>query len=98
MKYYLGTQIFRVNQMVTLEKDENNVVDMEAIKVVFEGGEIVGYVANSVYTKALGTSSAGYIYRDFEKSITAKICFILHNAVIAQVIMPDAENKGEGSF
>lgn len=85
MSHYLGIEAFRVNQILTLEKEDTNAFDTEAIKVMIDGGAKVGYVANSVYTKAMGTASAGYISRDFEKTIHAKVLFITHDTVIAEL-------------
>lgn len=87
MDHYLGIEAFRVHQTLILEKDPSNAYDEEAIRVTIDGGAIVGYVANSIYTKALGTFSAGYIHRDFETTIQAKVSFITHDTVIAQVVL-----------
>ena len=43
-------------------KDKNNPYDSEAIKVVMKEIGTVGYIANSPYTTATGTMSAGRIY------------------------------------
>lgn len=87
MGHYLGIEAFRLNQILTLEKDEYNQYDTEAIKVLIDGGAHVGYVANSTYTKAIGTSSAGYIQRDFDKRINAKVKFITKHEVIAELLL-----------
>lgn len=87
MRHYLGIEAFRVNQVVILEKEENNPADTEAIKVMIDGGATAGYVANSINTKAMGTASAGYINRDFVKTIQAKVKFITHDTVIAELIL-----------
>ena len=73
MGHYLGMDVFRLGQILFLEKEESNQHDMEAIKVCMEGGAQIGYVANSTYTRAIGTYSAGYIYRDFERTAKAKV-------------------------
>ena len=83
--HYFGTEIFKVGQNLWLEKDVNNDYDEEAIKVVTEAGATVGYVANSVYSVAKGTRSAGRIYDTFEGRQKITVCFIVKNDVIAQV-------------
>lgn len=87
MGHYLGMDVFRLGQILFLEKEESNQHDMEAIKVCMEGGAQIGYVANSTYTRAIGTYSAGYIYRDFERTAKAKVAFITHDMVIAELLV-----------
>lgn len=86
MNYYLGMDVFRINQIVTLEKDEDNSEDSEAICVRIEGGAKVGYVANSLYTKVKGTYSAGYVHRDVKENTKAIVRFITRDSVIAELI------------
>lgn len=86
VNYYLGIEAFRVHQILYLEKEESNPIDNEAIKVMIDGGAQVGYVANSITTKAQGTASAGYIHRDFVKTTAkANVLFITHDTVIAEL-------------
>lgn len=84
--HYFGSEVFRVDQELWLEKDPDNISDEEAIKVVLETGVTVGYVANSIYTVAKGTRSAGRIYDTFEKRVKVKVIFIIHNVVIANIV------------
>lgn len=93
MKYYLGMDVFRINQMIVLEKDEDNGDDSEAICVRIDGGAKVGYVANSVYTKVKGTYSAGYVHRDVKEDTKAIVRFITHDSVIAELIDERQEIK-----
>lgn len=93
MKYYLGMDVFRINQMIALEKDEDNCDDSEAICVRIDGGAKVGYVANSVYTKVKGTYSAGYVHRDVKEDTKAIVRFITHDSVIAELIDERQEIK-----
>lgn len=87
MNHYLGMEAFRVDQTLYLEKEESNAHDEEAIKVMIEGGATVGYVANSIYTKAMGTKSAGYIHHSIEKSAKAHVQFITQDTVIAKLLL-----------
>ena len=84
--HYLGVQVLRVNQTLTLKKDLDNEYDGEAIAVYLERGMKVGYVAISIYTVARGTCSAGRIYDSFDMSCEVKVCFIIEDCAIAQVL------------
>ncbi|MEG0093740.1 MAG: HIRAN domain-containing protein [Erysipelotrichaceae bacterium] len=84
--FYLGMDVFNLNQTLYLVKDLDNKYDSDAIKVVLEGGVQVGYVANSVYTVARGTSSAGRIYNGVEDYQKVVVSFIIKNVVIANMM------------
>ncbi|MEG0507642.1 MAG: HIRAN domain-containing protein, partial [Longicatena sp.] len=84
-EHYFGTDIFRVDQIVYLVKDVTNEYDEEAIKVVLDTGVSVGYVANSVFSKAKGTKSAGRLYDAIKDKRPAKILFIVKGIAIAKV-------------
>lgn len=85
-KHYLGIEAFRVGQILYLEKDRDNEYDDEAIAVFDEERDCYGYVANSVYTVARGTKSAGRIYDMFEEHAKVEVCFITNDCVIARLI------------
>lgn len=91
--HYLGTQVFRLNQKVELKKDLENMYDGEAIAVYLESGMKVGYVANSIYTVARGTHSAGRIYDTFESTCRYKVMFILKDCVIAMLDEQDSNEE-----
>lgn len=84
---YFGPEIFKINQTLWLEKEPNNDYDEEAIRVVSETGATLGYVANSMHTKAKGTRSAGRIYDTFEDKAKIQVRFILKDSIIAQIIL-----------
>lgn len=86
LKYYFGNEVFRVKQFLYLEKDHDNTEDDEAIKVTTEAGVTYGYVANSIYTKAKGTKSAGRIYDGFHSRTAIEVMFILQDQVIAKIV------------
>ena len=87
MQYYFGKEVFRVDQIVVLEKERDNENDDEAIRVCSDAGVTYGYVANSIYTVARGTMSAGRIYDLFKQTTHAKILFITRESIIAQVLV-----------
>lgn len=80
------SELFRINQILTLKKDYYNLYDNEAIKVLNEDGISYGYVANSVNTRAKGTHSAGYIYNKFNEKIKCKVKFITQRKIIAEIL------------
>lgn len=94
-KHQFGMEVFRVGQRLCLEKEPNNEFDDEAIRVLSEVGVVYGYVANSVYTVARGTKSAGRIYDTFEEQTKAEVCFITGNSVIAKLLEQDTEKDVE---
>ncbi len=83
--HYLGIEEIRVNSEYTLKKDIYNAYDDEAIKVVDENDCTLGYVANSVYTVARGSHSAGYVYDRFEDNIKCRVRFIVEECAIAEI-------------
>lgn len=86
LHHYAGSGIFKVGQIVELEKDLDNNYDDEAIRAYIKGITTVGYVANSINTKAIGTRSAGRIYDTFKEKTKAKVLFIFQDSVIAEII------------
>ena len=76
----------RVNDLLTLKKDRNNVYDDEAIAVYDEKDHKCGYVANSVSTVARGSYSAGRLYDVMEEEGRCRVCFILDGNVIAEIL------------
>ena len=91
IQHYFGLEAFKVNQILWIKKDLENEYDDEAIKVVTDTGIVCGYVANSVYTVARGTKSAGRIYDRFETKCKIMVKFITKHEVIAQLIFEQEE-------
>lgn len=94
MKYYVtltglnhrfGVEPFRVGQKVKLVKEPENPADREAIRAELPGLGKVGYVANSVYTVLGDCFSAGRIYDKIGDTATAKVMYVLSNAVVCKV-------------
>lgn len=84
--HYFGLEVFRVGQILCLKKDMDNTQDDEAIMVMSDAGVVYGYVANSVYSVARGTKSAGRIYDNFKETAKIEVCFITEKCVIAKLI------------
>lgn len=87
LRHYFGSEIFHVDQMVTLKKDYENTHDDEAIAVHIESVGKVGYVANSTYMVARGTRSAGRIYDSFDEEIAGEVCFVVRDCVIVKIVV-----------
>ena len=86
MNHYYGLRPFSVGKKLKCIKEKNNPYDDEAIKVVMKGIGTVGYIANSPYTAATGTLSAGRIYEKVKKKFVVEVMFITSSKVICQVV------------
>ena len=89
-KYY-EIKPFSIGSMLTCEKERTNVYDSEAIRVQMPPIGTVGYVANSVHTKANGTCSAGRIYEMVGDIFLAQVLFTTSTKVIARIIRFDVK-------
>lgn len=83
---FMGIEALKPNQCLKLVKDEDNDYDDESIRVVSETGATYGYVANSVYSVARGSHSAGYIYQTFDQEAQCKVLFVTNDIAIAQIL------------
>ncbi len=88
-KGYQGKVPFTIGSRLLCCKDPNNTYDTEAIRVLARGGVMVGYVANSVSTKANGTMSAARIYDYVGNRFLIEVCFSTQTKVICQVLQKD---------
>ena len=94
LHHYLGMKPFKVGRIVRLEKEEGNLYDDDAIKVTLPYIDTVGYVANSVSTVYLGTQCAGRIGQMMgEGTAYARVLFLTHSSVIAEVITDEEAKK-----
>lgn len=94
MKYYVtitglqfryGTDPFQVGQKIRLVKEPDNEYDREAIRAELPGLGKVGYVANSTRTVVGDCCSAGRLYDKIGDTATAKVKYVLGNAVVCKV-------------
>lgn len=86
IRYYYGVTPFKIGKKLKCIKENNNVYDSEAIKVVQKHIGTVGYIANSPNTCVTGTKSAGGLRSKVMKKFTVKVMFITSNSVICKVI------------
>ena len=85
LKFHFGSKPFEVGQKVKLVKEPDNEYDSEAIKVELPGLGCAGYVANSPHTVLGDCISAGRLYDKIGDSATAKVVYVLDNAVVCKV-------------
>lgn len=86
MNHYYGLAPFKVGKKLKCVKEPNNPYDSEAIKVIIKDIGKVGYVANTPYTKATGTLSAGGIASYVKKKFKVEVMFITSSKVICKVV------------
>lgn len=67
IKHYYGIIPFEIGRKITCVKEPDNYYDQEAIRCQVKHIGTVGYVANSTYTVAVGTKSAGRIAHKVKK-------------------------------
>lgn len=83
MRY--GTDFLEKGMNVLLVKEPDNKWDQEAIKVMLEGLDLIGYVANSPKTVTYGNYSAGRIYDKIKDETIARVEHVLCDRVICSV-------------
>lgn len=83
---YGGAQSFRIDDELILKKDLDNPFDDEAIAVFNNHNIRCGYVANSVYSVARGTKSAGFIYNLIKHNHKCIVRFIIEECLICEII------------
>lgn len=86
MNHYYGIRPFSVGKKIKCMKEPSNAFDTEAIKVTMKEIGKVGYIANSPFTGATGTMSAGRIYEQVGKKFFVEIMFITSSKVIGKVV------------
>ena len=91
LKFHFGSKPFEVGQKVKLVKEPDNEYDSEAIKAELPGLGCAGYVANSPRTVLGDCISAGRLYDKIGDSATAKVVYVLDNAVVCKVKIAEEE-------
>lgn len=84
--HYYGARPFKVGKRIKCVKEPTNIYDSEAIRAVVKGIGTVGYVANSPYTVATETKSAGGIAHKVKKKFQVEVMFITSSKVICKVV------------
>ena len=91
IKHHFGSKPFAVGQKIRLTKDPDNDFDREAIRAELLGLGCAGYVANSPYTVLGDCLSAGRLYDKIGREATAKVVYVLENAVVCKVKLNGSE-------
>lgn len=95
MGHYYGLTPFKVGKKIKCAKEPENVYDSEAIRCQLKHVGKVGYVANSPFTVATGTRSAGGIRHKVKKHFKVEVMFITGHSVICKVVEGLKYNKEE---
>ena len=88
-KNYYDIRPFAIGTKLLCVKEPDNAYDSEAIKATFPVLGTVGYIANSVKTKANGTLSAGRIYEQVGAKFIVEVAFTTFTKVIARITDED---------
>ena len=91
ISHFIDCKELEANQDVILKKEPTNKYDKEAIAVYVNDSMQVGYIANSTFTVAKGTSSAGRLYDKIGNEAKARILVIFKDAAVL-VIQKDGED------
>ena len=92
-KHYYGDAPFKVGRKIKCVKEPDNPYDAEAIRATMKHVGTVGYIANSPYTTAIGTRSAGAIGHKVKKKFTVEVMFITGTKIICKVVDGRKEKK-----
>ena len=84
-KHYYGRDFLEKGMQIKLVKEPDNDYDREAIRVELPGLGKIGYVANSPYTVAGESMSAGRLYDKIGAEAEGKIMYVLDNGVLCRV-------------
>ena len=85
MRHYYGCSIIHVGDILRCRKEPENKYDADAIQVLLPVYGKVGYIANSPYTVAKGTLSAGRVYDQVKKKFYIRVLYICSNQIICKV-------------
>lgn len=91
-RYYYGIRPFRIGAKLRCKKEPGNPYDSEAIRVSLRKVGTIGYIANSVHTRANGTKSASGIYERVPKKFRIEVLFTTQTKAICRV-HPEKKKK-----
>lgn len=91
--HYYGKKPFNIGNLLVCEKDPSNKYDSEAIIARLPIIGQVGFISNSPYTMAGGTTSAGRIYDKVEDKFYVRVMFTTQSKIICRV-----ESGSDGEF
>lgn len=82
ISHYFGNDFLKPDMKVRLTKEPDNDYDKEAIKVELDGLGTIGYVANSPYTVAGESYSAGRLYDKIDDTAEGTVMYVLNGGVL----------------
>ena len=80
--HFFGNDFLKPDMKVRLTKEPDNDYDKEAIKVELDGLGTIGYVANSPYTVAGESYSAGRLYDKIGDTAEGTVMYVLNSGVL----------------
>ncbi len=83
---YYGFKPFAIGRRIRCVKEPHNPFDTEAIRAEMKYIGTVGYVANSINTVAMGTSSAGAVGHLVNNTFTVEVKFMTSTKIICKVV------------
>lgn len=83
---YYGFKPFAIGRRIRCVKEPQNPFDTEAIRAEMKHIGTVAYVANSINTVAMGTSSAGAAGHLVNNVFTVEIMFMTSSKIICKVV------------
>lgn len=89
--HYYEKKPFAIGNLIRCRKEPDNCHDAEAIKCTLPMLGTVGYIANSTYTVAGGTMSAGRIYDKVDEKFYIRVMFVTSSKVICKVERGDRD-------
>lgn len=84
-QYRHGQDFVEPGMEFKLVKEPDNEYDKEAIRVELDGLGLIGYVANSTYTVAGDSYSAGRLYDKIGKKAKAVVKYVLPKGILCEV-------------
>lgn len=83
--HYYDKKPFAIGNLIRCRKEADNEHDCEAIKCTLPMLGTVGYIANSPYTVAGGTMSAGRLYDHVGERFYVRVMFTTQTKIICRV-------------
>jgi len=83
--HYYDKKPFAIGNLIRCRKEPDNRHDADAIKCTLPMLGTVGYIANSTYTVAGGTMSAGRLYDKVAEKFYVRVMFTTNSKIICRV-------------
>ena len=90
--HYYGHDFLKEGTKIRLEKEPDNRVDREAIRVLIDGIGHIGYVANSPWTVIGESYSAGRLYDRIGDTAKGKVRLVTERGVLCTLKQKEPES------